>query len=495
MPRIPRPRSSPTLPTPFATPEMFGAAEGRAVENLGQTVSQIGDMVTQRKVQSEITKLSSEFARAQAELTTEWQRTLRTADPTDTEVASRFQQEVVQARLQELSGLASTREAQMQYQRMAGAFSANFMQTTAQGQMRLDTVNALEQFNTTVNQLGDVVTADPSQLGAAMMSAEIALDGFRAAYGIDPERYGQMLAETRNGIAMTGARAAIDADPARGRAMVEAGAFSEFISGDEKMRLIEYADRLGSAQNAAATAATKNAAKQARFDLQRRAYLPNGQINKEALPALVAEAANNPVFATAPAEQAAVLNMLNRMAKDDKGDTMRTDGEVYMGLLNRATLPLNDPNRLTEKEVYRMVGRGLSATDASRLTGVISDGGGQVEKSFYTAMRTFITGQTSPTQIIKDVTAEARFSQYKTDAAVLVDRLREEGRSEAEIFSTDGELAKMAERYLAPEGLSFRQQQAASRTLPAPPAPPDTDDDVPLTSMTPEQMQKWLENN
>ena len=93
MPKLPVPVSNPQLPQQVYTAEIQGATVARANQDLARSVTGLGEALIQRQTQREVSKLNAEFAKAQAELTVEWQETLRTADPTDPEVANRFRQE------------------------------------------------------------------------------------------------------------------------------------------------------------------------------------------------------------------------------------------------------------------------------------------------------------------------------------------------------------------------------------------------------------------
>ena len=90
MPTLPTPVSRPKLPEQIYTAASQGAAAARANQDLARSITGLGEALIQRQTRREITQRNAEYAKAQAELTVQWQETLRTADPNDPEVANRF---------------------------------------------------------------------------------------------------------------------------------------------------------------------------------------------------------------------------------------------------------------------------------------------------------------------------------------------------------------------------------------------------------------------
>lgn len=352
MPKLQVSPSRPRLPQPVYTGDSQGAAVARADAKLAGQFADLGDRLTQRQTQNEISQLTAEFAKAQAELTVEWEETLRTADPNDTEVASRFQQRV-EDRLDKLGEMAKTREAEQFYSRASSGLSAGFLTTTSRGQAGLRETAAVQNWQTMLNQSADATRANPDDFAAHLATADILLDGQQAAYGLSTEKRLVLETQARRELALANAIGRIDKSPAEGRAAVEAGVYSEFLDADDTARMVNYATAQENAQRAARERAIDENAKAASSQYLSALVAPNGSIDKKNLPGILGQIANDPRYLGNPGEQRAVFNMLEAMADDGDG---KTDAAVYDALKQRALLPTGDPNRLTREEVFYNTG-------------------------------------------------------------------------------------------------------------------------------------------
>lgn len=238
----------------------------RANQRLAGSVVGLGEALIQRQTQREVSKLNAEFAKAQAELTVEWKETLRKADPNDPSTADNFRREKVQRRLDELKGLAKTREAKDYYTRLSSGLGANFLEATEAGMDHLSEVAAVQSFQTVKNQMSDAMSADPLSFEATLPTVNTMIEGYVQSYGLSRENALKLATETREDLAFSAARGRIDLDPVNGRAFVEAGGYSEYLSPAQKAQLLNYADGLKSSQDAAFKRAREEASTSAQVD-------------------------------------------------------------------------------------------------------------------------------------------------------------------------------------------------------------------------------------
>ena len=446
MPRLPTPASDPRLPQQVFTADSQGAAVARANAEIGEAGVRLGAAIQERQTQKEISRMSAEFAKRQAELTNEWQERLRTAQPDEIDdVASEFMQNRVQATVEELRSIANTGESQRFFERAAAGFGATFTTTTAAGARQLAETQAVADFETSLNQFGDALTADPSTFESTLATADILTEGLVQSNGLDRARAIRLQSEARNSLAMAAARGRIDADAAAGREAVEAGTYSEFISGQEKQQLLRYADAAERAQSAARKQALQQAADERASQYLAQAVSADGKVNAQLLPQLVGSVVRDPALAGDPAQQRTVFNMLRTLADDeDNGRTQRTDPALFDALNDRVLLPRGSAGRPTRDEIYSQVGSGLKVSDANYLISRLDGAGSPAEDAFnlqqrtaFRAALTVITGKGNA-DLIEDPVAALNYASFVNFANAEVQRLKDAGESPTDIFAPDG---------------------------------------------------------
>lgn len=448
MPKLPTPQSRPILPEPIFTAETQGAAVGRALADLGQDIGRVGQHLQERQAQQEISQLNAEFAKAQAELTVEWQETLRTADPNDPDVATRFQ-ERVEERLSGLETFANTRESNAFFTRAAAGLGASFLTTTASGQAALRETAAVQNFQTMLNQHGDTVRAMPAAWRDAIAVAGIQLEGLVQAEGLSRDKALVLETAATNNIAMTAAFGLIENNPSAGRAAVERGDFSEFIDGQDKQRLLNFADAQENAQRAARERELDRVAKEASSDFLGRVVAQDGSLDRESLPRVLGAIANDPRYRGNPAEQRAVFNMVESLADEGEGDD--TDMTLFESFRRRALLPPGDPNRLTREEIFNRVNAGLTFQDANFLVDrldlkdtpegrVRSD----LEKDAFTAAKVALTGSAT-LDFVEDPNKILAFQNWKVFAQSFIQQNPD--IPVTELYAADGPLLSALPRF------------------------------------------------
>lgn len=270
MPKLPTPQSDPRLPQQVFTAESQGASVARANQELARSVTGLGEALIQRQTRREISQLNAEMAKAQAELTVEWQETLRTADPNDPEVANRFRSERVQSRLNELSGIAKSREAKDYFTRLSAGLGADFLVRTEAGMSHLEEVAAVQSFETMKNQLVDSISADPLSFDMTLQTVDTMVEGYVQSFNLSREAALKLTTETKQDLAFSAARGRIDNNINEGRAFVDSGGYSEFLSPQQKAQLLNYADSLEASEIAAAKRAKEEMDRAAQLDWMQR---------------------------------------------------------------------------------------------------------------------------------------------------------------------------------------------------------------------------------
>lgn len=381
MPPLPVPRSTPKLPEKIFTAEQFGAAQGRALQDLGGSVGQLGGALQQRKTQREISTLNSELTKAQSELTVQWRETLRNADPEDDEVASRFMKEQVQTRLGAIKGSVSTGESRRHFDRLSSALNANFLVTTDAGRASLAETKAVSDFETSLNSLNDSVSADPLSFNTTIPMISLTLDGFQQSGGLSSDTRIKLETAAVRSAARVSARGLINQSPETAKELIDSGFYSEHITGEDKAQLLGFADSAIKSRDAAAERMKKAAAEARALDTVTRAINPDGSINTEELPVLQAENFFDPdADLTTAKETARFIDWLGT----DAASTKINSPAVQNDLLRRAS-----SQDLDVTEAMSFVGRGID--------------------------HSFLTNQLIPT-IKRSASAEGRTANTRLDA-------------------------------------------------------------------------------
>ena len=332
------------------------AAMGRAMQGLGQDVSQLGAALQRRQTQREISALSADIAEAQAELTNAWQETLRTADQNDPDVAERFRNEQVAPRLNKVKKRAKTGDAKQFYERAAAGLGASFLVTTEQGVARLAETAAVQDWQATLNRFGDAVTADPASFHTSIPTLDVLLEGMVQANGLSREQALILETEGKNSVAFAAARGVISRDPQFGKEAVETGEYAQYLTVEQKQRLIDYADTKMAADARAQEDGIKQAADAAAAEYLRRTTNRDGSLNVTALPDILAGIANDPALAQDTAQQRAMFNLVRGLASGEGDKT--TNPAILNHVLREVTA-----GRMFFEEASGFVGAGISYHD------------------------------------------------------------------------------------------------------------------------------------
>lgn len=501
MPPLPVPQSNPQLPRPIFTGDQFGAAQGRALGQLGGAITDAGRVIQQRQAQRDVSRLNVELTKAQAELTVEWQERLRTADPNDDNLAADFLRDRVQARLSDIEGSVNTAEGREHFARLSAGVSAGFFTTAHAGQASLAETSAVLEFQQVQNQLTDAVSTDPMAFESSLAALELSADGLQAVNGLSSEARLKLTAPAQRDLALTAARGVIDRDPALGQELVESGTFSQYLDAGDKLSLINYSRSVVSAQEAAARAEEEKQASLATTEYLRAAVGPDGAINQSAIPSLIGQLVRDPRLASAAgADQGrTIFNLLDGLAS--RGDGEKSVG-VFQGLWDRAGLPPGSPERPTAQEVLAQVGPGLRLSDAQDIIKRLDDGftpQGRIRVALtdqlFKAAREQLSNRAGAG--LPDPEGELAFSDFQAWAAPELQRLVDAGTPVAEIFAINGPLYGRVNQFQR----STRTPEARARsrairfgdptTLP-PPTPAPRPSAAPEGRRTVEDAEKFL---
>ena len=340
--------------------EIAGQEKAAAIGQGVRAARQGLDVVEQHVAQSETSKLSADFATAQAELTTQWNETARKADPNDHEVADRFLREVVTPRLEGIGGDLLSPQAQAMYQKASAGLKADLFQKTMADQATLAGNAAIVNLDTVKNQLSQTVRVDPSSFKSAITMANLTTEGLVQAYGLSRDKALQLGMPIREEIAKSAFIGMADKNPAEAMAALNRGEFSDYFDGTTAKTMQNYAEQQQHAALADAKAAEAEQRRQEkdRFDAASAAVsasvidpqsgdmrIPPDYFKTVASLAQMPQADGGQIRAMISAGHAV-------MEDQAKGVPVMTDPNVYENFAQRMLLPSTDPNALTARDVY-----------------------------------------------------------------------------------------------------------------------------------------------
>lgn len=219
-----------------SSPEAFGASGGRALQQFGREVRGAVDVVYQRVEQGEKSDINAEFAKAQADMTLEWQERLRTADPSDRSLSENFLKDY-DSRMEEIGQKATTVGAQSYFRNGSADMRARFQTTAASMQSEMAGRRAAENFKKTVSDLSSSLLNDPSSFTGSVQILEDGINNDFESGMISREIAEELRAKAMPELTKAQIRGWIRLDPkSTGKNLTE-GKWDTYIDGDTKQQM------------------------------------------------------------------------------------------------------------------------------------------------------------------------------------------------------------------------------------------------------------------
>ncbi len=380
MPRLREFTSSETLrPTTRGAPDIAqrvagaGAISGAISEGFSQLKQEVDTIVRI----NETSELAKEFANAQAELTTGWLETARSADPNDPETATRYMEEVVRPRLDAIGEKTRTPAGRGLFERTRAGLEANLFQRTQIDQAELAGVAASQNLATSVNQLTTASFEDPTTFDINLSMLDIAVEG-AVQTGLDRGTALKARTVAANELARATVLGVMQNDAKAGLTLLSTGKFDEFIDGTTRNALQNTGEQMLRGEDAAAIAQQAEAERQrrlvsegARTEFMQTLLTPAGGVN---LPEDFAKQVLSDDRLTA-SDQSVLFNVYRALTADAASGGSKTNPALFNALFARALLPKGDPNRLGIEELGSHVGHGITAADFNSINARITGAG------------------------------------------------------------------------------------------------------------------------
>lgn len=210
----------------------------------GKTIRTVGGLIEKHRQQSDVTRLSSEFPKIEADLAVKWQETLAKADPNSTDTLDKFLSEVVEPALGPLGENLGSAAGKEMYGRMAANLRGSMFVKGSSDISELKGLNAVNTLKGSVNNRSQIVRRDPTQFQNQMAQLETELNNYTQVFGLTAENRLRLDSELKKSLAEAAILGKIDINPTAAKAELEGKDFSKHFDAEEITRFKRQADIL-----------------------------------------------------------------------------------------------------------------------------------------------------------------------------------------------------------------------------------------------------------
>lgn len=444
MPNIRTYESKVPVPQPDAGAASAVASAARSTgamfRQLGQTAEGVFDTIDKYKGREETSALTNAYAQGFAQLTQNWNETIKSADPNDTSVADKWREQVLQPFLDTFGEDQSSSTAGRDLrQRLQAQMQMHFFDKTIADQSAMSGAAVQSNLEASGNALSAAAFADPSSFETSIKILDTAIDAQIASHAVTASQAAQIRSQVRDTLAKQIASGAFyglsNINPSAAIDELNDGKFLPYFNGSEVQSLTAHAteqERIRvSQEHSAQDWADKQAKKQ--YDAkvseaQATLIQPDGSI--AITPdyfSKLKEASNLPGARMDPEGTRAAVNFGRAILEEqESGGIVASDPHVYEDFGKRLLLPDNDATRLTSDEIYKArIDKRLSSKDAtfylSALKNLDEDPARKIAEKryseFLTAMKPVIAQSDMFGNILKPVMAQNWYTfQHDTRA-------------------------------------------------------------------------------
>ncbi|HNA69987.1 MAG TPA: hypothetical protein PK473_03045 [Nitrosomonas sp.] len=340
-------RSSGPVQVQNARAEDFGGGIANAVQGFSKSVEKTADIIGEQQSRSEVSDLTAKMAKAQADFTINWAETMKTADPADKELSTKFLKGYDDY-MSKIGEGVSTEDGKNYFVRTNAQMRSHFMQSAYTGQAQLAGIKAVEDYTGSVNNLSNSLFADPSSFETVRNMNEKNLEERVRLGGMDRKTALKLQTESNQKIAEASIRGWANLNPEYAQQQLTQGRYDSYLTEDQKQQMFGEV-------NAAIRGRQAEAERQIRLKEEERK-----QAQMETENGFQEKVVNNQLTSKEilqsnldPRDKEHYLNLIQRKSKE-------SDPSVFNELLRRANLPDGDPAKLVnEKELVNYAVNGL----------------------------------------------------------------------------------------------------------------------------------------
>jgi len=419
------------------TADDFGGTEARALGQIGQAVSAVGDAVYRVAEQQELSDLNAKLSKAQADNSIEFQNVVKNTKPGDKVAFEEFEKRADE-RLAEIRDGVSTPAGRNYFSGATTKMKTQLVMSSAQAQADLDGEKAVMDYSSAKNDLTAGLIADPSSLALSRELHAQGLDNLVSA-GMLPAAQAEKLKLTGDqDLVKSSVRGWIKLNPAYAKQKLEAGEFDKELGGEQKLQLYSEVDQAVRAREI----------EQDRMRRRQQEMLAQEQLNTQNkflrdmtegnLSSEQILSSNLSAFGSGSKEQ--FLNMVKRV--NDSGGRLQTQPNTFISLFERINAPDGDPNKITdESQLNDFLGSGLSYEDLNKLRAEVAGSKtekGRVENTYRKQLFEIAKGRLTKSNSltgIKDPDGDESLLMFQRFAYEKIDETRKAGKPLSELFN------------------------------------------------------------
>ena len=424
--------------------------EGRAIGGAVDATFKGGAEIYRQQVeQPEIAKLSTLAVKKLDDVTAAWTETARNAPLNDSEVGSKFKEQVLQPMLDDFQGLASTEAGRQHAQAISDKIAAHMSEKIGADQITRAGQAIKSNLNTITNQLSDTAAKDPHAFETTIEMARMATQALiQSTPGIDAGTAAKIEGEHLDHVGKQIAQATIvglvRTNPDEAERQIQSGRFKQFIDGAHEMQYVKQAQAAAKMQanadrieqqraqkEAVEKAATKILVDNTKFDAN--GFMQIGpEYFKQALELTKLPGADHHlVFSMISAGRSAMRDQERQiLAKDDPA--------TYSHFLDRLA---SDDDKPSLAEVNMMQGTGqLSAKSAAFFRRAVTQKDPEEMKDTRALKEQIFAkyqGYISKSNLMtKDAQGDQRLAEFKQFMVDQFEQQKKAGKSRADIIAS-----------------------------------------------------------
>lgn len=436
-----QPRSEVTGPvnTRRATSEDIGGGS-RAYEIAGDALQSVGDTITRRAEQAEVSDLNAKMSGAQAEFTNRWREALRTAKPGDPELATRFLTDF-DDNIGKIGDEVGTSAGRRYFNQASAAMRGHFVEATFQGQAHLAGVKAKEDYVISLKSLSSTLMNDPSSFELARGMHDAGLESLIEHGGLSREAAEELRTQGNTDLAKSSIRGWAKLNPEQAKKDLNDGKWDGLVGGDLKNQMLGEVDQeiRGRELEAQRRRAEEERVLKQKQEATQNQFLKTMSDDKLSVKDILDS--NLDAFGSGSKEQ--FLQLLETH-ENQREKRIRTDPGTMIDLFTRIHLPDGDPKQLRdENELNAYFGKGLTMESLTQLRGEVQgrrtvDGGieADLKKGVIEIAKGALT-KSNPMLGIRDSEGDAQMQKFMSYFLTEFSTQRKNGKSAKELLDPD----------------------------------------------------------
>ncbi|TXG77624.1 hypothetical protein E6Q11_02525 [Candidatus Dojkabacteria bacterium] len=407
---------------------------GRAVQGLGEGISQVGEAFQKRAEQDEISDLNAKLSKGQADQTIYQQEILRKAPPGDKTITENFMKQFDEY-MAPIGESATTRAGRMYFAQRQAELRSHFFKSTMIGQAHLAGEKAKTDYIGSLNSASTTLVNDPSSFEMVKNNHNMSVDELVKTSGLSSEQALKLKQSGQEALAKSAAQGWINLDPHYAKKAIADGQFDAYFSGPVKAQMLARADQGIRAEE---IETERRLRQEQRILEEKREVVRKNFLDKLANNTLTAKdivgAEGDILAATGGGSQASFLAMLKADVRQ-KGST-KTDPVTLTSIYEQINLPDGDPKKIydpSQLDQFFISGK-LAKADYMRLRKEVTDPQKREKKNILDVVKKKLTNS-NPLTKIKDPIGDQLFQQYQADFQEEYEKQRSEGKTPGDLLN------------------------------------------------------------